>query len=572
MNKSNMNLATRLGLGFGAVLALLIIVAGVGIFSLVTLKGDIDTVVHDRFPKTMQANQIIEAYNDVARATFAALLVKDPQQIKKELDRIPPARVQITKNMDLLEGSIESEEGKKKFSKLVAARAKYVQLLEEYLKLQGENEQAKATELRMGTLRTAGNEYLAVINELIDFQTELMIKDGTKAESAAKSANWIIIIVTILASVVAIIITLVIIRKIMAQLGGDPDYAANVVKTIASGDLSSTIVIKSSDTGSLLFAMKSMQENLCQTISQIRDSVETINTASKEIAAGNSDLSQRTEEQASSLEETASSIEELTSTVKQNAENAGHANQLARNASVIAIKGGEVVGNVVGTMNGINDASRKIVDIISVIDGIAFQTNILALNAAVEAARAGEQGRGFAVVAGEVRNLAQRSAAAAKEIKLLINDTVERVDGGTKQVEEAGQTMSEIVSSVQRVTEIIGEISNASTEQSTGIEQVNQAIAQMDQVTQQNAALVEEAAAAAESLEDQAQNLAEAISVFKINAVPGQHAVVTARSAARSHSQTPALPSGSKPKQAVKKAAAKPKALPADEGDEWKEF
>jgi methyl-accepting chemotaxis protein len=261
-------------------------------------------------------------------------------------------------------------------------------------------------------------------------------------------------------------------------------------------------------------------ENLKQLIDEIKVSTDSIGTASKEIATGNIDLSQRTEEQASSLEETAASMEELTSTVKQNAENAMHANQLASSASVIAEKGGAVIHEVVGTMSSINEASRKIVDIISVIDGIAFQTNILALNAAVEAARAGEQGRGFAVVATEVRNLAQRSATAAKEIKKLIGDSVDKVEVGTKQVDAAGKTMEEIVSAVKHVTDIMAEISIASIEQSKGIEQVNQAITRMDEGTQQNAALVEEAAAAAESLEEEAQNLTRSVSMFKVNYSP----------------------------------------------------
>src|SRR5512147_2697308 len=261
-----------------------------------------------------------------------------------------------------------------------------------------------------------------------------------------------------------------------------------------------------------------MNDSLVRVVSQVRSGTDTVATASSQIAAGNLDLSSRTEEQASSLEETASSMEELTSTVRQNAENAKQANQLAISASDVAGKGGAVVSQVVTTMDAINEASRKIVDIISVIDGIAFQTNILALNAAVEAARAGEQGRGFAVVAGEVRNLAQRSAAAAKEIKTLIGDSVEKVEGGSKLVAQAGQTMEEIVTSIRRVTDIMSEITAASVEQSQGIEQVNTAITQMDEVTQQNAALVEEAAAAAEALEEQAQNLSAAVNVFKVAA------------------------------------------------------
>jgi methyl-accepting chemotaxis protein len=292
----------------------------------------------------------------------------------------------------------------------------------------------------------------------------------------------------------------------------------HVANALAIGDLTQTIVKDYPGTfGAVKAGVNGTVENLKQLVGDIKDATDTINTASKEIAAGNSDLSQRTEEQASSLEETASSMEELTSTVRQNAENAKQANQLAIGASDVAGKGGAVVSQVVVTMNSINESSRKIVDIISVIDGIAFQTNILALNAAVEAARAGEQGRGFAVVAGEVRNLAQRSAAAAKEIKTLIGDSVDKVEGGSKLVAQAGQTMDEIVTSIRRVTDIMSEITAASAEQSQGIEQVNTAITQMDEVTQQNAALVEEAAAAAESLEEQAQNLSTSVGTFKMD-------------------------------------------------------
>ncbi len=294
-----------------------------------------------------------------------------------------------------------------------------------------------------------------------------------------------------------------------------------VLGALSRGDLTETISNEYFGTfGQLKDDSNATVENLRSLIEQIKSATESINTAAKEIAAGNTDLSQRTEEQASSLEETASSMEQLASTVKQNAENAKQANQMAAAASGVAVKGGAVVGEVVNTMSAINESSRKIVDIISVIDGIAFQTNILALNAAVEAARAGEQGRGFAVVAGEVRNLAQRSAAAAKEIKQLISDSVDKVEGGTRLVEEAGKTMEEIVSSVKRVTDIMAEITAASVEQSSGIDQVNQAVTQMDEVTQQNAALVEEAAAAAESMEEQAQSLMESVGIFKLTAGP----------------------------------------------------
>ena len=322
---------------------------------------------------------------------------------------------------------------------------------------------------------------------------------------------------------------------------------------IAAGDLTTRVEVNSTnEIGQLFAAVKRMQESLTRTVSAVRRGVDEINVGSREISAGNTDLSSRTEEQAASLEETAASMEQLASTVKQNADNARQANQLAASASDVAERGGSAVSEVVTTMQAISASSRKISEIVSVIDGIAFQTNILALNAAVEAARAGEQGKGFAVVAGEVRSLAQRSAQAAKEIKGLIEDSVGKVGAGSQQVERAGATMQEIVASVKRVTDIMGEISAASEEQSSGIDQVNRAVSQMDEVTQQNAALVEEAAAAAGSLEEQAQRLAEAVAVFKINA--GEVIEVPARQLAQQRS--------------APRVAARPAAAPAQPKEE----
>jgi methyl-accepting chemotaxis protein len=302
--------------------------------------------------------------------------------------------------------------------------------------------------------------------------------------------------------------------KLYRQLGGEPEYASQVVRQIGAGDLSIDVKVQAGDSTSLLAAMQQMQRSLAVTVQDIRHSTDNIATASGEIAAGNLDLSKRTESQASSLQETAASMEELTATVKQNADNARQANQLATSASDIAVQGGEVVTRVIGTMSSISDSSKRISDIIGVIDGIAFQTNILALNAAVEAARAGEQGRGFAVVASEVRALAQRSANAAKEIKGLIAHSVEKVEDGSKLVGQAGETMERIVGSVKRVTDIVAEISAASQEQTAGIEQINQAISHMDNATQQNAALVEQASAAATSLRQQSDHLVKAVSSF----------------------------------------------------------
>jgi methyl-accepting chemotaxis protein len=310
---------------------------------------------------------------------------------------------------------------------------------------------------------------------------------------------------------------IVIIRNVRASLGGEPEHAAQLASSIAKGDLTQVVALRPHDSTSMMSAMSQMQGRLQRTIAEIRRSAESIASATKQIAAGNGDLSQRTEQQAASLQETAASMEQLTATVKQNADNARQASGLANSASDIATKGNDVVSRVIGTMGEINESSHKISDIIGVIEGIAFQTNILALNAAVEAARAGEQGRGFAVVAGEVRSLAQRSATAAKEIKQLIGDSVERVNNGSTLVEQAGTTMGEILQAVRRVTDIMGEIAAASEEQSSGISQVGRAVTQMDEVTQQNAALVEEAAAAAASLQDQAARLRETVSAFRVD-------------------------------------------------------
>ncbi|MBS0425200.1 MAG: MCP four helix bundle domain-containing protein [Proteobacteria bacterium] len=410
---------------------------------------------------------------------------------------------------------------------------------------------------------------------LLDLQGAVAAEEYAAAQSSYESIFIASVAAMAGGAGFAIILGFLLLRSIVAPL----DEAIEIAHHVASGDLTSHIVVTStkSSTGRLMQALKTMNDNLIDLVGKVRSGTDQITMASGEIASGNSDLSQRTEEQASSLEETASSMEELTSTVKQNADNARQANQLAAGASEVAMKGGAVVGQVVHTMKSINESSHKIVDIISVIDGIAFQTNILALNAAVEAARAGEQGRGFAVVATEVRTLAQRSAAAAKEIKELIGDSVAKVEDGTRLVDEAGTTMDEIVSAVKRVTDIMSEISAASQEQSSGIEQVNQAVTQMDEVTQQNAALVEEAAAAAESMQEQAQALTQAVSTFRLS---GSHATPAAVKRNNRPAAVAKLPNRDPVtrKAAIKSEAStaavpiQPRKAAAGGGGDWEEF
>ena len=357
-------------------------------------------------------------------------------------------------------------------------------------------------------------ELLAAAKEYVDLSKEEARTHVAESAAAYQAQRSLLLTISALSAAVAFALGWLITRRLVRALGAEPADLSGAARRIAEGNLSPVQGAEGAPAGSVLASMGTMQKQLFTLIGQVRRSADSIATASAQIAQGNNDLSGRTEEQASALEQTAASMEELSSTVKLNAENARQGNQLAQNASAVAIRGGDVVSEVVETMKGINDSSRQIADIIGVIDGIAFQTNILALNAAVEAARAGEQGRGFAVVASEVRNLAGRSAEAAKEIKLLIGASVDRVEQGSALVDKAGATMAEVVGSIKRVTDIMGEISSASSEQSAGVSQVGEAVTQMDQATQQNAALVEESAAAADSLKSQAQQLVQAVALF----------------------------------------------------------
>jgi methyl-accepting chemotaxis protein len=521
MKLSNMKIGSRLALGFGIVIALLIAITIISNIQVGRLDGNVNQIVKERYPSTALSNTIQIQVNKIAIDLRDIILSSDPEKTKLLAADLSAADQKMNASLQQAQDVAKSDDDKRFIKEAIAARDAYLPARDALLKLAlaGSAEEAKTyLQTQFMPLQI---KYFIALDAMFDYQGGLMEKAGINATSDSQTASMTINILTVITILLSALVALLVSRSITRPL----IEAVAVAKQVADGDLTADVVVKSTDEiGELMSALKHMNSNLLDIVSQVRSGTETIAGASAEIATGNMDLSSRTEQQAGSLEETASAMEELTSTVKQNADNARQANKLASSASEVAIQGGSVVGQVVDTMGSINASSRKIVDIISVIDGIAFQTNILALNAAVEAARAGEQGRGFAVVASEVRSLAQRSASAAKEIKRLIDDSVEKVDTGSKLVEQAGATMQEVVASVRRVTDIVGEISAASHEQSTGIDEISRAITQIDETTQQNAALVEQAAAAAQSMQDQAVRLMGVVSVFKLTQRAADHA------------------------------------------------
>jgi methyl-accepting chemotaxis protein len=565
MNLANFNIKTRLSAAFGLLVLIMAAMIITSIARFVSIGAANKTIIERDWVSASAAQVIDTAAREDARRTMA-LFVLEKTARAKSYEKIDQNKKAIDAALATLSKVLDNPAEKALLDKIAAARAAYsVSFLKVADQVEADNKEGAAT-MMTGETFTLLDNLLELTRALVDQQKKDIEEGGAMAQKDIEFSRWMMIGAGIVAFLASAGLAFWITESITAPL----DKAVAVAKSVAAGDLTTYISVDSDDeTGQLLGALKEMNDALALTVGNVRRSTETISTASHEIASGNADLSSRTESQASSLEETASSMEELTSTVKQNADNARQANQLVISASSVAVRGGQVVSQVVDTMASIKESSRKIVDIIGVIDGIAFQTNILALNAAVEAARAGEQGRGFAVVASEVRNLAQRSAGAAKEIKTLIGDSVEKVDGGSKLVDEAGQTMELIVTSVKQVADIMSEITAASEEQSLGIEQVNEAITQMDEMTMQNAALVEQAAAAAQSMQDEAQVLSKAVAVFTLRDQP--KAASRPKPVAKPSNQL-AVRAPVAPKAPPKpKPAAKPKPATSEGGD-WEEF
>jgi len=555
----NMTIAAKLYAAFALMLALLV---GVSLFAytrLQVVQAESQRISGNWLPAVAAANGMATDLADFRSALLQLVASRNPDRSKAAEDAMAAAIKRYQDHDGRYKALLSGESERQLYKRFSAAMDHYRDDAKKIAGFMHDSSFDDAVRLQNGDARKSYEDTLKGVGELVDFNERAAQASADGSVGIYHAALYWLLGVVLVAIAAGVTMALLLVRAITHPL----ERAVQAADRVAGGDLSETINFSGSDeTARLLEAMQRMQQSLVTTVGSVRAGADSVATASAEIAQGNADLSARTEDQAASLEETSATMEELSSTVRQNADNAGQANQLAQSATQVARDGGQVVGEVVTTMRGIEESSRRIADIITVIDGIAFQTNILALNAAVEAARAGEQGRGFAVVAGEVRNLAQRSAEAAKEIKSLIGVSVERVQNGTQLVDRAGQTIEGVVVSVQKLADLVGEISSASREQSSGIGQVGEAITQLDQATQQNAALVEQSAAASESLKTQAKTLLEAVASFKLAPNEALSAPVRSTPAPRPTAKPAARHTVVKAKPAAAPRAARPAAAP----------
>jgi methyl-accepting chemotaxis protein len=570
---TNLSIGTRLALGFALVILIAIAVAVTGRALLGQAAQQARVLTDDRGIKVRQARDIKEEHFAIASLVRDLLIAADPAYRRQQSEAIVQARARAAEHLQALERTIRSERSRALLQSVHETRARYLPAGDKVIALALAQRSEEARSALSAELEPAQAAYFEAVDALIAHQRELM--EGLEVEIAASLATAGALMIG--GAVLAALLGGLIAWRVTIGITRPLRRAAAIVQQVSEGDLGLEVKAEGRDeSAQLLRSLAAMIASLRNLVGQVRSGVDSVGTASAQIAAGNADLSSRTEQQASSLQQTAASMEQMTATVKHNADAARQANQLAASASQVAAKGGAVVTQVIQRMEEISESSSKIAEIINVIDGIAFQTNILALNAAVEAARAGEQGRGFAVVAGEVRNLAQRSAQAAREIKALITDSVIKVESGSALVDDAGRTMGEIVAQVKRVTDLIGEISSSTLEQSSGIGQVNQAVNQLDQMTQQNAALVEESAAAAASLREQADRLAQAVAAFRLSRQETRQAIdaAQARAGATLAQRAAAAPPAARPRQSPPAAwgAATARKPPADAGGDWKEF
>ncbi|MFK3736399.1 methyl-accepting chemotaxis protein [Massilia sp. TN1-12] len=576
---ANLSIGKRLAAGFALVLALTLAIAVAGIWHLRAMAADTRAMMDVPMAKQQMIAEWRTQTFGAVRRTIAVVKSSDPSLAGFFKQDAEMTANRATELMQKIEPLLSNDKEKAQFYKINDLRKVYAAAKEAAVKAKASGNGDEATRILDKEFLPAAKAYEGAVGVLVDMQRDQIAASAVAIEATITKSASTIAMLSAGALLIGIVCAWFLTRGIVRPIR----EAVELAEAVASGDLTRRIAANDDrdETGALLRALAHMNDSLVRIVTDVRGGTGAIHGAAGEIASGNLDLSSRTEQQAAAIEETAASMAHLTDTVRQNADNARQANQLAISASEVAVQGGSVVGEVVTTMNAINESSKKIVDIITVIDGIAFQTNILALNAAVEAARAGEQGRGFAVVAGEVRTLAQRSAAAAKEIKELIGNSVAKVDAGSKLVDQAGSTMEQVVASIQRVTDIMAEISSASQEQTDGIQQVNGAIGQMDESTQQNAALVEEAAAAAGSLQDQASRLAEAVGVFKVEAglaaaparsgavVPAAGRTAPARAQLRA---APARKAASTGAAAPRSASKVERKEPVAAADEWETF